>query len=177
MAASNTAEKPGAKPGGKPNGKAGTLPQAPKRRGPWLYICLAMPLALVLLPSTLVLLAAMVPTLVARIVDPAPGRQLTITVGSLNFAGALWFLHTLWEAGQGFSDIMPTLSDMIGWLAALVGAGAGWALYSLMPIVTRQIATTKSSLRLSRVRKAQEELIEQWGDPVRGGHALPASMD
>jgi hypothetical protein len=166
MAASNAAAKPNAK------AKPAAAP-APKKRGPWLYICLAMPLALVLLPSTIVLLAAMVPTLVARIVDPAPGRQLTITVGSLNFAGALWFMHDLWSAGQSFSAIVPTLSDMIGWLASLVGAGMGWAIYSLMPILTRSIATTKSNLRLSRVRKSQEELVEQWGDPVRSGHSTP----
>jgi hypothetical protein len=61
---------------------------------------------------------------------------------------------------------------MIGWLAALVGAGMGWAIYSLMPIVSRSIATTKSNLRLGRVRKSQEELVEEWGEPVRG-HLMP----
>ncbi len=160
MAASNAAAKQ-------------VVPEAPKKRSPWLLLCLAAPVALLLLPSTLVLIPAMVPTLVARVVDPAPGRQLTITVGSLNFAGSLWFMHDLWEAGQSFSAIVPTLSDMIGWLAALVGAGMGWAIYSMMPIVSRGIATTKSNLRLSRVRKAQEELLEQWGDPVRGGLPPP----
>jgi hypothetical protein len=134
-----------------------------------------MPVAVLLLPSTLVLIVAMVPTLVARVVDPAPGRQLTITVGSLNLAGALWFMHDLWSAGQGFSDIVPTLGDMIGWLAALVGAGMGWALYSLMPIASRSIATTKSNLRINRIRKAQADLVEQWGDPVRGGLTFPVS--
>jgi hypothetical protein len=166
MAASNAAAK--AKPGA-----ASAAPQAPKKRGKWLLICLVTPVALLLLPSTLVLIAAMVPTLVARVVDPAPGRQLTITVGSLNFAGALWFMHDLWSAGQSFSAIVPTLSDMIGWLATLVGAGMGWAIYSLMPIVSRGIATTKSNLRLSRVRKSQAELVEEWGDPVRGNLMPP----
>jgi hypothetical protein len=169
MAASNAAVKPGAKPA------AATAPQAPKKLRPWLLICLVMPVALLLLPSTLVLIPAMVPTLVARVVDPAPGRHLTITVGSLNFAGALWFMHDLWSEGQSFAAIVPTLGDMLGWLAALVGAGAGWAIYSLMPIVSRSIANAKSNLRLNRVRKAQEELVEAWGDPVRGGHTLPAA--
>jgi hypothetical protein len=166
MAASNAAAKPGARP---------AAPQAPRKRGPWLLICLAMPVALLLLPSTLVLIPAMVPTLVARVVDPAPGRHLTITVGSLNFAGALWFMHDLWADGQTFAAIMPTLGDMLGWLSALVGAGMGWVIYSLMPILSRSIATAKSNLRLRSVRKAQEDLVEQWGDPVRGGHTLPAS--
>ena len=168
--ASNAAVKAGAKAVAQH-----AAPQAPKKRGHWLWLCLIMPVALLLLPSTLVLIAAMVPTLVARVVDTAPGRHLTITVGSLNLAGALWFMHDLWSAGQGFSDILPTLGDMIGWLAALVGAGMGWALFSLMPIASRSIATTKSNLRLNRIRKAQADLVEQWGDPVRGGLTLPAS--
>ena len=169
MAAANAAMKQGAKP---------AAPQPPARKKTnWLLICLATPVALLLLPSTLVLAVSMVPTIVARVVDPAPGRQLTITVGSLNFAGSLWFLYDLWSAGQGFSDIMPTLGDMLGWLAALVGAGMGWAIYSLMPTVTRSIATTKSNVRLHRIRKAQEELVDQWGDPVRGGLGLPASLE
>lgn len=170
MAASNAAVKSGRKPGAKP----AAPPPAAKKRGPWLLLSLVMPVALLLLPSTIVLLVAMVPTMVARIVDPAPGRQLTITVGSLNFAGALWFMHDLWSAGQGFDAILPTLSDMLGWLSALLGAGMGWAIYSLMPIVSRSIAVTKSNLRLGRLRKSQEELVEQWGDPVRGGLTLPA---
>ena len=168
MAASNAAVKSNAKPAGKP----AAVP-VKKKRGYWLYLCLGMPVALLLLPTTVVLLAAMVPTLVARIVDPAPGRHLTITVGSLNFAGALWFMYDLWSAGQGFSEIMPTLGDMMGWLCALVGAGTGWAIYSLMPILSRSIATAKSNARMSRIRKSQEDLVEQWGDPVRGGTTLP----
>ena len=168
MAASNAAAK--AKPGA-----AAAAAPAPKKRKPWLYICLAILPAVALLPSTIVLAVAMVPTMVARVVDPAPGRQLTITVGSLNFAGALWFMSDLWSAGQSFSAIMPTLSDMIGWLAALVGAGMGWAIYSLMPIFSRSIATTKSNLRLSRVRKSQEALVEEWGEPVRGNLMPPGA--
>lgn len=145
--------------------------QPAKRRGGWLFLLLAVPVALVLLPSTLVVLPAMIPTVVARIVDPTPGKHLTITVGSLNFAGSLWFLHELWSANQSFHAIVPTLGDMFGWLCALLGAGCGWVIYWTMPAVTRNIAATKSSLRLSRVRKHQEDLIEQWGEAVRGADA------
>ncbi len=172
MARSQAAAKTGTKPGANP---AAAAPQPAGKKGRLLLICLVTPVALLLLPSTLVLIPAMVPTLVARVVDPDPGRHLTITVGSLNFAGALWFMHDLWSADQSFSAIAPTLSDMIGWLAALVGAGMGWGIYYLMPFVSRSLATTKSNLRMSRVRKSQEDLVEQWGDPVRGGLTLPAA--
>ena len=142
-------------------------PQPTKKRGVLLVILL-VPVAVMLLPVTLVLIPAMLPTVVARIVDPGPGRHLSITVGCLNFAGSLWFLHDLWAADLRFSAIMPTLSDMMGWLAALLGAGCGWTLNWVMPVISRRIAETKSSLRLSRLRKRQAELVEQWGEPVRG---------
>jgi hypothetical protein len=35
-----------------------------------------------------------------------------------------------------------------------------------MPVISRRIAETKSSLRLARLRKRQAELVEQWGEPV-----------
>src|SRR3954462_5771833 len=119
-----------------------------KKRGSLLVLLLLMPVALILLPTTLVVLPAMVPTLVARIVDPGPGRHLAVTVGSLNLAGALWFIHDMWSAGQSFAAIAPTLSDPMGWLAPLVGAGAGWTVHWVMPVIRRRIAETKSSVRL-----------------------------
>jgi hypothetical protein len=146
---------------------ARATPQPAKKKGSVLFLLLVMPVALLLMPSTLVLLPAMIPTLVARIVDPGPGRHLTITVGSLNFAGSLWFMHVLWSSGQNFHMIMPTLSDMMGWMCALLGAGCGWTIHWVMPVISRHIAETKSSVRLARLRKRQEELLEQWGPPVK----------
>jgi hypothetical protein len=145
---------------------AKATPQPAKKRG-MLVLLLAVPVAIIVMPVTMVLIPAMIPTLVARVVDPGPGRHLTITVGCLNFAGALWFVHDLWAGGLSFAAVGPALNDMMGWLTALVGAGAGWALHWVMPLFSRQIAETKSSIRLARVRKRQEELVEQWGEPVR----------
>jgi hypothetical protein len=167
MTAANTTARP-AQPKA-PGAKAGK-----KKTGMLLALFLAMPVALLLLPSTLVLIPAMIPTLVARVVDPAPGRHLTITVGSLNFAGSLWFMRDLWTAGQAFSAVLPTLSDMLGWLSALLGAGLGWAIYSMMPGISRRLAAAGSAARLNRLRKAQEELADQWGEPVRNGAPPPA---
>jgi hypothetical protein len=150
------------------SGKAASAAPARKRGGTLVAILVLTPLALMVLPTTLVVLPAMVPTLVARVVDPGPARHLTITVGSLNLAGSLWFVHDVWAAGQSFAAVQPALMDMLGWLSALVGAGAGWAIHGVMPVISRRIAETKTALRLGRLRKQQAELVEQWGEPVRG---------
>jgi len=147
--------------------KGAATPQPAKKRGGMLLFLLLLPVALIVLPVTMVLVPAMVPTLVARVVDTSPSRHVTITVGCLNFAGSLWFLRDIWIAGFGFAAVGPTLSDMMGWLSALMGAGCGWALIWIMPMFSGRIAAAKSAVRLARVRKRQESLVEQWGEPVR----------
>jgi|SRR5581483_3716395 len=155
-------------------GKGAAAPRAAKKGGgSLLIILLLLPVALILLPTTMVVFLAMIPTMVARIVDTAPGRHLTITVGSLNFAGSLWFVHDVWADGQSFAAVQPALSDMMAWLAALLGAAAGWTIHWVMPAISGRIAATKSTVRLARLRKRQAELVEQWGEPVRSGLPPP----
>jgi hypothetical protein len=143
---------------------------APAKSGKKIFVVLLLlllPVAGLLLPTTIVLVVAMVPTIVAWIADPSPSRHLTVTVGCLNFAGSLWFIHDLWSMGQTFAAVAPTLGNIMAWLMALLGAGAGWTIYWVMPPIARSIAAAKSSVRLNRLRKAQAELVELWGDAVR----------
>lgn len=140
---------------------------APTKFKPMLLLILLVPVGLFMLPSTIVLLAAMVPTAVARVVDPTPSRYLTLTVGAMNLAGSLWMLHAVWMAGGGFDSILPTLRDSFGWLAALLGAGAGWMIYSAMGVITAYAATVQSGIRLRRLQRERERLLEIWGEPVR----------
>jgi hypothetical protein len=132
-----------------------------------LAVVLLSPIAIVMAPSTLVLLAAMVPTIVARMVDTAPGHRLTHTVGATNLVGSLYFLHQLWLVGHSFENVMPILSDSFGWLYSLTGAGIGWVIFGFMPAFIRQIAAARSAVRLRQIRRWQEALIEEWGEEVR----------
>lgn len=167
-----TPAKGAAAKGAAAKGAAAAKPEK-KGGGTLLAVLLLLPVALILLPTTMVVFLAMIPTMVARIVDSAPGRHLTITVGSLNLAGSLWFVHDVWAAGQSFAAVQPALNDMLGWLSALLGAAAGWAIHWIMPAISGRIAATKSGVRLARLRKRQAELVEQWGEPVRGGLTPP----
>ncbi|TDQ80499.1 hypothetical protein A8950_3030 [Dongia mobilis] len=139
---------------------------------PWTIAVPVILLGLFFLPVSVVLLAAHVPTIVARIVDTSPGRRLTITVGAMNLLGSLYFLDQIIAVGAGIEDIGPTLANSFGWLYALTGAGAGWVLFGMMtPIVTR-LAGAQSALRLRRVAGAQDKLVAEWGEAVRGPYAM-----
>ena len=140
----------------------------------WVLFIPVLLIALIFLPSAVVVGVGMLPTLVARVVDSSPGKRLSITVGGFNLLGSLYFLDAIWAAGQTMGDIRPTLSDSFGWLSALTGAGVGWVVFGGMPIVFAKIAEAQTALRLRTVTKDQERLVEEWGENVRGIYGVKA---
>ncbi|HEX6119791.1 MAG TPA: hypothetical protein VFZ03_10120 [Dongiaceae bacterium] len=132
-----------------------------------MLLLLLLPAAALMLPIAIVLAAALVPSLVARLVDSGPGRYLTLTVFSLNLVGALYFVHEVLAMGNDFDVLTVVLRDSIGWLAALSGAGCGWLLFLAMPPIIAKMAEAQSALRLRRVHRDQAQLAEEWGPVVK----------
>lgn len=143
--------------GGKQGGKLWT-------RLAWLVLLL--PLLAVLLPTCLVLGAMMLPTLCALLVDRARGRYLTITVGLLNFCGALPAVADLWLEGQGLGAALDELRDLLAWLMAYGSAAVGWAIYWMTPPLVASYYALATNGRLQALRRRQKALGEQWGDGV-----------
>lgn len=133
---------------------------------PALLLVLLLPVAVMMAPTAIVLLAALMPTYAARLLDSSPGRFLTWTILGMNVVGALYFLHELWSLGEDFGVVAMVLGDPIGWLAVLAGAGCGWLLYLGMPAITARMAHTQSALRMRRCRRDLEKLVEEWGPGV-----------
>jgi len=133
---------------------------------PALLLILLLPVAALMAPTAILLAAALMPTLAARILDPTPGRYLTLTVFGMNAVGALYFLHQLWSLGDDFASLMIVLGDSIGWLSAMAGAGCGWLLYLAMPAIAAKVAEGQSALRQRRVTRDLAQLVEEWGPGV-----------
>lgn len=139
---------------------------APKGFKPALLLVLLLPAAALMAPMAIVLVAALVPSVVARIVDAGPGRYLTFTVFSLNLVGALYFVHELLTLGNSLDVVAVVLQDSIGWLAAFSGAGCGWLLFLAMPSLVAKMAEAQSALRMRRVHRDQAQLTGEWGEVV-----------
>ena len=139
---------------------------------PWTIAVPVILVGLLFLPTSTVLLAAMGPTIVARIVDTSPGKRLTVTVGGMNLVGSLYFVNAIWSSGHDVSDITTTRGDPFGWLCALVGAGAGWVIFGMMPAFVGRIAAAQTAMRLRRLNGQQEKLVEEWGESVRGAYGV-----
>jgi membrane associated rhomboid family serine protease len=139
---------------------------APKAFKPALLLVLLLPAAALMAPIAIVMVAALVPTVVARIVDSNPNRYLTFTVLGLNLVGSLYFVHQVVTKGNSLAVVLMVLQDSIGWLAALSGAGCGWLLFLAVPPLIAKMAEAQSGLRLRRVHRDQTQLINEWGEVV-----------
>jgi hypothetical protein len=138
----------------------------PKAFKPALLLVLLLPAAFLMAPIAIVMVAALVPTVVARIVDSNPNRYLTFTVLGLNLVGSLYFVHQVLTKGNTLEVVAMVLQDSIGWLAALSGAGCGWLLFLAVPPLIAKMAEAQSGLRLRRVHRDQTQLINEWGEVV-----------
>lgn len=139
---------------------------APKAFKPALLLILLLPAAALMAPIAIVMVAALVPSVVARIVDTHPNRHLTFTVLGLNLVGSLYFVHQVLTMGNSLEVVALVLRDSIGWLAALSGAGCGWLLFLAVPPLIAKMAEAQSGLRLRRVHRDQTQLINEWGEVV-----------
>ena len=148
-----------------PSAKAQASPP-PKAFKPALLLVLLLPVAALMAPIAIVMVAALVPTVVARIVDSNPNRYLTFTVLGLNLVGSLYFVHQVLTKGNSLEVVAMVLQDSIGWLAALSGAGCGWLLFLAVPPLIAKMAEAQSGLRLRRVHRDQTQLINEWGEVV-----------
>ncbi|MBA4096518.1 MAG: hypothetical protein C0484_07100 [Rhodospirillum sp.] len=144
-------------------GKASSAPKAFK---PALLLVLLLPAAALMAPIAIVMVAALVPTVVARIVDTNPNRYLTFTVLGLNLVGSLYFVHQVLTKGNSLEVVAMVLQDSVGWLSALSGAGCGWLLFLAVPPLIAKAAEAQSGLRLRRVHRDQTQLINEWGEVV-----------
>jgi len=133
---------------------------------PALLLLLLVPAAALMAPVAIVLVAALVPTVVARIVDSSPARYLTFTVLSFNTVGSLYFVQQVFAKGNDLEAATIVLKDSFGWLAALSGAGCGWLLFLAMPTLIAKMAEAQSALRMRRVHRDQTQLISEWGEAV-----------
>lgn len=137
------------------------------------WILLAIPIAAVLLPSCLLLLVLMMPTMVVFVVDGSPGRKFVVTVGMMNLAGSVPALAELWSQGQSFEAAFDGMSNVFSWAGALMASGIGWLIYWIMPPIISNYQGIASKTQVLALRAKQKKLIATWGEEVAVGPAQP----
>ena len=132
-----------------------------------IFVCL-LPLGLFVLPTTLIFVAGMSPTIVAFAVDRNPDKYLPVIVGSLNFCGVMPIAFELWQSGSNIDRALALLADPFN-LAIMFGAAAvGWGINMIVPPMVADVMIWRNQTEIERWQARQEALIEEWSVKVTG---------
>jgi hypothetical protein len=131
-------------------------------------LLLALVSALVVLPTTIVVVFGLVPSLGALVVDEGRPRYLFRTVLGMNTAALLPYVERLWLGGNDLRTAFSIVGDLYAWLAIYGGAGIGWLAFLSAPGVVTEWRKFVSERRIDKLKERQKELAAEWGT------ALPA---
>lgn len=118
--------------------------------------------------SFIFLLAGMLPTIVASIVDQSRGKMQFKTVAALNFSGIAPFMVTLMHQGHAAPAVQTMMGDTSVWLTIYGSATVGWALVWFCPWIVRFSIEFFSDNKVKGIESEQRKLKEEWGDDVGG---------
>lgn len=149
-----------------PSGREAT--EKKKKAGPNRFLMLLLCAALVpfSLPTLLLLLVGMLPSLAAVVVEKGAYRYAWVCVGGLNFAALSPWLFKLWFGRHTMAYAIEQIAGISMLLAAYSGAAVGWLLYLGVPPLVRAILSATSHYRLDNLSKLQKNLADQWGEDV-----------
>ena len=143
-------------------------PGAPRRFSSqilWFTVIVALLLPWIL-PSMIVVLVGMVPSIVALVVDRSPRKYGTLTIAALNFAGVLPYLVKLWAKSQNLENALNIVVDVFTLMVMYGAAGFGWMIFLTIPTFVASIFMVISQRRIAVLRENQRKILEEWGESV-----------
>ncbi|MFK7840519.1 MAG: hypothetical protein AB8B83_09365 [Bdellovibrionales bacterium] len=125
-------------------------------------------MAIVFLPTTLMLMIGTLPTFAALFVDRTKRKTKVVTVGVMNVAGCVPFILELWTKGHNFERAVEIISNpqavVVMYSAAAVGYLIDWAMTGIVASFLLQ----RGKARSKAIKKRQEELVQRWGREITG---------
>lgn len=151
--------------------KAGGAVAKKKAKHIQLFVAFGVVAGIVMLPSTILILIGMLPTLVVPLM-PRSRRSKLITVGSLNVAGCSPFLLELWMKENTIEKSLSILAQPKSIVVIYSMAALGYIVYWALGGITSTFIYQLGLSRREAIEKRQAELVERWGDEVTGSVAL-----
>jgi hypothetical protein len=137
--------------------------QASKRM---MWLVVVVLLIALSLPTVLLVVFGMLPSIVAAIVDRTPQKSATFCVGGMNFCGVFPYLLTLWGGDHTIAMAFDTLTDVFALLVMYGAAGFGWMIFTSVPPIIVTFLNVRNQRRVATLRATQKRIIAEWGNDV-----------
>lgn len=141
-------------------------PNRPSARKPLLIVTGFICLIFVALPTAILLIVGLVPTLAALISDRTPGKYLMKCVAGMNVAGLLPWIYKLWMTGHDMVTAMDMSTDIFMWFSIYAASGMGWALFLGLPSAVAMSRVLNAKRRIYVLRERQKTLFNEWGECI-----------
>jgi len=144
----------------------------PRRRGggggALLLLLLLAPAGLMMMPTSVLVLAGLAPTFVAYLIDRDPEKSAALTVGAMNLCGIAPFVVRLWQRGHEMGITLQMLADPGTWLIMFGAAAIGWLLYFFIPQIVAAIISLRNEAKIKELEERRGLLIADWGPEIMG---------
>ncbi len=141
-----------------------------------LFLISFVLLGVIFLPTSLLLLIGMFPSMIAFIYSMRGRGFRASTVVAMNLAGCIPFIFKLWSLGHTFEMSVEVLTGQntifIMYMAAAFGFMIDWVVTGLVSSYMYQ----KGVSRMKSIKKRQQVIIDSWGRGVASG-LLPDNED
>lgn len=121
------------------------------------------------LPSVLVLVIGMAPTIVAFFTDRRKEKYAAFCVGAMNLLGVLPVALGMWTRDHSMDSAMRNVTNVFNWFLMYGAASLGWGLYAVTPAIVAFVLRMQIERRITKMQGYQRELIEEWGEGVTEG--------
>ncbi|MDH5722029.1 MAG: hypothetical protein OEY94_01740 [Alphaproteobacteria bacterium] len=123
---------------------------------------------LVFLPTSMILCIGMLPSIVALLTSSIVTRSRVSTIAALNFVGCVPFVFELWSLGNDFETSFEIITEPLTIIIIYGTAALGYIFDWVVVGVVSAYLYQRSEARLKAINKRQEQLVEAWGEKVKG---------
>jgi hypothetical protein len=122
-----------------------------------------------MLPTMLILVVGMAPTLVAFFTDRRKEKYAAFCVGAMNLLGVLPVALGMWTREHTMDSALRNVTNIFNWAMMYGAAAIGWGMYAITPAVVAFFLRVQIERRIKKMQGYQRELIEEWGEGVTEG--------
>ncbi len=135
------------------------------RRIVWVLL-IVVSMLVISLPTVILLLFGMLPSIVAWIVDRSKQKYATFCVCGMNFSGVFPFLSDVWFKDHTTDAAVNILTNVFDLMVIYGAAAFGWMMFIAVPPVISQFISAMLQRRVTTLREEQQKIIEEWGEGV-----------
>lgn len=147
---------------------ASSKPKGDKRKiALLLLLIISLALSVVIRHTFLFMLVALLPTIVAYIVDRSEAKSTFQSVMACNLAGMLPYFAKMIHSGNSPSLVQMQMSNVLMWLVIYGAAAIGWCMLWLWPYLAFFIIKTMAAKETFQLDLQQRKLTEEWGPEIK----------